>query len=277
MRRFGGAVWVCGTLLGCTSFEPGTDELSAEPNGIQAQLDPSGLDWSCLEEQAGEAPDNIVPSSTPGSGHLVASLRLLNLLTGTAIPGTVVRACAQPDVDCTSPLSDDLPVNANGWVDLPLYPGFDGYVEVRSETTLPAIVFFARPLTLETSVDSVPFGLVETDVLPSLTAATGSPQDPGLGVIWLRAFDCQGVSASGVSFSIDRASNPYYFVGDLPSSTVDITAGSGLGGFVNVLPGVAVVGARVRDNGRTIGAPRSLIVRGGWMSGVRFVPATMPQ
>jgi len=276
MRRLWGLFWVCGTVLGCTSFEPGTDELSAEPNDTQAQLEP-GLDWSCLAEEASEAPGNVVPSSTPGSGRLVASLRLLSLLTGTAVPGTVVRACAQPDVDCASPLSDDLPVNESGWVDLPLYPGFDGYLEVRSETALPTIVFFARPLTLETSVDSVPFGLVEKDVLPSLSAATGTPQDPDLGVIWLRAFDCQGVSASGVSFSIDRASNPYYFVGDLPSTTVEATAGSGLGGFVNVPPGVAVVGAEVRDRGLALGAARSLLVRSGWMSGVRFVPAAMPQ
>src|SRR5688572_23307028 len=115
MRRFWGVVWVCGTVLGCTSFEPGTDELSAEPNGIQAQLEPGGLDWSCLPEQAGEEPDNIVPSSTPGSGRLVASLRVLSMLTGTAVPGTVVRACAQPDVDCASPLSDFLPVSDAGW------------------------------------------------------------------------------------------------------------------------------------------------------------------
>ena len=92
----------------------------------------------------------------------------------------------------------------------------------------------------------------------------------------MRAFDCQGLSASGVSFDIDRAATPYYFIGDLPSTTVEATGGSGLGGFLNVQPGVAVVGAAVKGTGRALDSSRTLIVRSGWLSGVRIVPAVFP-
>ena len=186
---------VCSAALRCSRFEPGTDELSVGPNEatdqVQAELEPDGLDWSCLVEAPADEPENRV--RPPDSGRLVASLRLLSLLTGAAIPGMVVRACAQADVDCASPLSDYLPASEDGWVDVPLYPGFNGYLEVLADTALPSIVFFSRPLSLETSVDTVPFGLVETNILPSLSGATGSQQDPSLGLVWLRAFDCQGL------------------------------------------------------------------------------------
>jgi len=270
---------ICSALLRCTSFEPGTDELSVdldEPTDqVQAELEPDGLDWSCLVQEPAEEPEDLVRA--PDSNRLVASLRLLSLRTGVAVPGTVVRACAQADVNCTAPLSEFLPAAEGGWVDVPLYPGFNGYFEVRSDTALPSLVFLARPLSVETSVDTVPFGLVETDILPSLSAATGSQQDPMLGLVWLRAFDCQGLPASGVSFNIDRAAaSPYYFIGDLPSSTAEATGGSGLGGFVNVQPGIAVVGAAVNDTGRALGSSRTLLVRRGWLSGVRIVPAAFP-
>jgi hypothetical protein len=80
-----------------------------------------------------------------------------------------------------------------------------------------------------------------------------------------------------VSFNVDRAARPYYFIGDLPSVTAEATGGSGLGGFANVQPGIAVVGAAVNDTGQALGSSRTLLVRGGWLSGVRIVPAALPQ
>jgi hypothetical protein len=254
-------------VIGCTPFEAGTDELSEQTLTAETQED-TGLDWSCLRETQGS--DMIVPAPT-GARRLVQSLQVTSITTGVVPPNTSARACTQADTECITPVTPSIPVSPDGWVDLPLYEGFDGYLEITSEAIVPTLLFYADPLNEAGRIDNTPLALVEKNVLPSLSNATGVEQSADLGLVYLRAFDCQGVAAPGVTFTIDRDGWAWYFVGRLPSSTATETADSGLGGFINVSPGVSVVNAEL-DVNRNLTEPKSVLVRAGWMTGLRFTP-----
>ncbi len=255
--------------LACTDFEPGSDELS--PDMVTLEQQPEvGRDWSCLRQE--EGPSNLVASPV-GTKRLVQSLRVLSLASGAVVPGISVRACAQRDVSCTAPLTENIPLGADGWVDLPLYEGFDGFLEITGESVLPAALFYADPLSPGGEVDNTPLGLLELAIVADLSGATGTRQDLQLGLVVLRTFDCQGDAAPGISFTIDKPGARWYFVGGLPSSTADETAaGSGLGGFINVAPGIAVVNAELPGSPLPIAAPKTVLVRAGWMTALRFIP-----
>lgn len=251
----------------CTPFEPGSDELTAETPSLSAATSTGGADWSCLNLPRPEAA--VV---SPRAPQLLQSLQVLSSATNLVPPNVSVRACAQRDPECLAPLTPATPIDAEGWVDLTLYEGFDGYLEITADTLVPTMLFYADPLDADRSVDTVPVGVVENAVLPSLAQAIGTSQSPELGLVYLRAFDCQGVAAPGVTFSIDRAGSAFYFVGGLPSATASETSAFGLGGFVNVGPGVVVVDAELPALGRSLASAKSLLVRKGWMTGIRFIP-----
>lgn len=256
----------------CTSFKPGDDELTEQTLSAQGQPELGG-DWSCLGDVRGS--ERIVPAPT-GARRLVQSLQVISITTGVVPPGVSARACSQADTECVNPVTATVPVSADGWVDLPLYEGFDGYIEIVSDAIVPTLLFYASPLTEAGRIDNTPLALVETNVLPKLSEATGVMQSTDLGLVYLRAFDCQAVPAPRVQFTIDREGWPWYFVGDLPSSTRTETTESGLGGFINVASGVAVVNAEILGLDRTVTEPQSLLVRSGWMTGLRFVPQPTP-
>jgi hypothetical protein len=121
-------------------------------------------------------------------------------------------------------------------------------------------------------VDRTPLAVVTRALLPALSAATGRQQELSLGLVHLRVFDCDGASAPGVTFSINQTEAwPWYFVGDYPTSDANETTDLGLGGFINVTPGVALVEAELSGSGLAIAPAESIIVRPGWMTGMRFV------
>jgi hypothetical protein len=264
----------CGCALGlgvgCIELEPGTDELPDPSQVTQEEQPAAGRDWSCLREST--APGVLV-NSPIGASRLVRSLQITDLVSGTVPPNVFVRACGQPDVDCTTPLSGQIPIDAEGWVDLPLYEGFDGYLEVTAETLVPTMLFYTDPLNIETQVDTTPLGVVTKSLLPGLSAQTGMAQEDSLGLVYLRVFDCNRDPAPGISFSVNQQSAwRWYFVGKLPTSLADSTSDTGLGGFINVTPGVAVVGAELPNSPIPITPPMSVLVRPGWMTGLRFIP-----
>jgi hypothetical protein len=267
-RPVGLSLGAVGWALACTAFEPGSDELGDPTTITAAQRPELGRDWTCLSEDPEPEALFVSAESAP---RLVHSMQLLGIASGIALPGLSVRACAQRDLDCTSPLTADIAVNLDGWVDIPLYEGFDGYVEVVGEAIVPSALFFSEPLNREGLVEHLPIGLVERAALPTLSRAVGTIQDENLGVVYERAFDCRLDDARGLTYSLDRGGSPWYFVGGLPTAMVDETVDSSLGGFLNVEAGIAVLSAEL-PGVRQIGAAETVIVRGGWITGLRFVP-----
>lgn len=264
----GAAPFAALLVPGCTQFEPGTDELA--DNAVLRQNPTAGRDWTCVAALE-EEPRELVPESF-GSTRLVQSLRMVSLVTGDAIPGLTIRACSQRDVDCANPLTEPIPLSADGWVDMPLFEGFAGFLEITGDAIVPMALFYPAPVERGGQVYSTPVSLVERALLPSLSLAAGVEQDPLLGLVVLRAYDCQGEGALDVRYSIDKAGSPWYFVAGLPSTAASATADSGLGGFMNVAPGVVVVDAELSPIGSRIVTPTSVLVRAGWMTAIRFFP-----
>src|SRR5690606_7820670 len=111
-----------------------------------------------------------------GAPRLVQSLQVISITTGLVPPGAQARACTQADTECIMPVTPFVPVNADGWVDLPVYEGFDGYIEITAESIVSTLLFYAAPLTEVTRIDNTPLALVEKTVLPNLSTATGMAQ-----------------------------------------------------------------------------------------------------
>jgi hypothetical protein len=263
-----------GLALGCTQFEPGSDELP-EPSGLEetradALTAQTGRDWSCIGPLG---TSSEVIRNTANAARLVQSLQLLSLASGTVPKEVVVRACAQRDVNCTNPLTPDIPIDAEGWVDLPLYDGFDGFLEIRGPEIVSTLFFYQEPLSTTSRLDVAPLGVVEKTLLPMLTAAIGTQQDPALGLVYLRAFDCKNDEALDVRYTIDKRGVPFYFVAGLPSAARTETDSSGLGGFLNIPEGIAVVDASLKSADKDIALPKTILVRPNWMTGLRLIPS----
>jgi hypothetical protein len=263
-----------GLALACTEFEPGSDELPEQSNGSETRTGAltvqAGRDWSCIGPLGASSE---VIRNTANAARLVQSLQLLSLAAGTVPREVVVRACAQRDVNCTNPLTPDIPIDAEGWVDLPLYDGFDGFLEITGPEIVSTLFFYQEPLSTTSRLDVTPLGVVEKALLPMLTAAIGTPQDPALGLVYLRAFDCKNDEALDVRYTIDKLGVPFYFVAGLPSAAPTETDSSGLGGFLNIPEGIAVVDASLKSGNRDIALPTTILVRPNWMTGLRLIPA----
>ena len=269
---------LAGLALACTPFESGADELQ-DPNATSASntntavdslTAEKGHDWSCIGSLSSPP---MVARSNANAARLVQSLQILSLVTGAVPNGISVRACAQRDLECSNPVSGSVSLDAQGWADLSLYDGFDGYLEIQGPEIIPTILFYQDALTLESRRDTTPLGVVERQRLPMLTAAIGSQQDPQLGLVYLRAFDCKSEPAVGVRYSIDKPSVPFYFIAGLPTGATTETESSGLGGFINVPTGIVVVNASLSTGAKPIAVPKTLLVRPNWMTGLRILPA----
>jgi hypothetical protein len=274
-RRFAG--WkalrlIAVAALACTEFESGTDELTegAGPTDTRtgALMPAVGRDWSCVGPLRTEA---MVARDNTDAVRLVQSIQVLSLVAGTVPRGATVRGCAQRDLSCVTPLTEALPVDEEGWVDVPLYDGFDGYIEVTAPNNMPVMHFYQEPLRSMSRIDSVPLGLVELPVLAQLTGALGTPQNSDFALLALRAFDCQGDPAPGVRFTVDKPTVPFYFVAGLPSSQATETDGDGLGGFINVPIGITVVDASLSSGEVDFTQPRTVFTRPGWMTSLRWI------
>jgi hypothetical protein len=174
------------------------------------------------------------------------------------------------DINCESPVTSMLSVDAEGWVDLPLFRNFTGYLEVRSAEAVPLLFYLSEPI--EESTVEYPLALVSVASLGPLVQLLGVPFEPDSGVLAVRAFDCQGSPASGVALSTESDGATWYFVDGLPTRMSSVTGADGLAGIVNVDPGLAVV-ELATQNGVSIDGPQSVVIRSGWMSAIFVRPA----
>lgn len=195
---------------------------------------------------------------------MVYSLQLLDLATLQPSAGLQVRACGLTDLNCERPVVAPLVVRADGWVDIPLFVGFTGYLEVTGEGVLPGIIVPSDPLTLD-SEPGYPYLTLSQLALSALGRAVNIEVDPALGMLSVRAFDCQGVTAPGVQLTKVGPGTPWYFVSGLPSSIERKTDAEGFGGFANAPPGLAQVNALTAE-GTSISGELNMMVRPGWLS-----------
>jgi hypothetical protein len=201
--------------------------------------------------------------------QVIYSMQMVDLSSGVIYRNLQVRACALTDVNCSNPLTNMLSVNEQGRVDVPLFQNFTGYLEITSDELVPQLFYVNAPLQPRTAPD-FPLAMVSLSSLGPLLQLLGNV-GPDTGIIGIRIFDCQGVTATGVSLSSDKDdARPWYFVDGLPSSMQAETGREGLAGFIDVPPGLTVVRAEGPD-GTDLGL-QSMVVRPGWMSSMYVRP-----
>jgi hypothetical protein len=258
------------SLVACTEFEPGDDVLTSTDGRLLDGPAPEGEDWSCVTEASVATIDADLVNVPQQSDRIMQSLQFLTLGTNLVPTGSDVRVCSRADVNCELPLAQGFSLDAEGWVTLPLYVGFDGYIEVRADGVLPTMLYIGEPLQ-RPRPSNYPVALVQRAILPGVSGATGTVQNDTTGLLVIRVFDCEDVSASGVSFSQqqEQAGVEWYYVDGLPSSVASETSNEGLGGFINTPPGVAAINTLGRE-GRPLASRKSVAVRADWMTALRM-------
>lgn len=259
----------------CTAFEPGedvlpdTDAKELAPNmleAVAAPVAPSG-DWACLVDGAvNEAP------FTDESRHFVYSLRIETLF-GDVPTNTVVRACSTADLLCAQPVTPDIPVDAQGRVTVPLFWGFDGYLEIRGDGIVPSVSYLRQPLYAD-SVQTIPIQVAPQEALAAYAAANGTTLREDRGLLAVEVFDCNWALAAGIEVSNDVGGVPFSFTNGLPTIGMSVTDGRGLAGALNVPPGVVRATGVIVATGQRVGA-RTINARAGWTSAVALVPVSL--
>lgn len=272
--RCGGLLFAATALCGCTKFASELDALEASDTLESSRaLGSSGADWSCASEASVSSP---LPEDL--QRPLTFSFRVTDFISGSPVTALEVRACFRSDLGCTSPATAPLNDDADGLVSLPLYEGFNGYVEITSDGMLPTMLFFANVWSAELLrlIAQVPITMLPVTTLPTSTLlefndGLAPPGDPTGGLVTLVTFDCNGPYAAGVRLEIDPAAVPFVFVDDLPVVNQNVTTAEGRGGFASVSPGVVVVTAYPDDGERAVSVD-SFLVRSGWVTMQALIP-----
>jgi hypothetical protein len=242
------ALVLVGLLVGCTEFAPRADV---------SDVSTPGQDWSCLDAPS-TARRGIVPDDTRVVNY---SVRFATLFGGQ--PTNVrVRACSPADVTCASPVAQELRPDSQGIVTLPLFWGFDGFLEVTADGMVPA-AFSMRGALVESAVDPLPMVMVPLAGVSQLAASNGVAFRDDQALVLLEVVDCQGVLAGGVRFANDSGGLPFYMENGLPNTLASLTDERGVGGFINAPTGVVRVSGFVGQTERLI-ATKTLNFRAGW-------------
>jgi hypothetical protein len=221
--------------------------------------------WECLAN---------VQWPTPTMMPMVLSQPLEDVLSTTPLPGVSMRPCGAADPDCTSPVGAATVSDDAGVGHFPLLNGFDGYVDVRREGGVPALVYVTPPLfstANQYTADLITNSLFNQLVGLTVSTRDGGPVgiDPSAGHIFVYAEGCDWQSnlskgASGVSFAFDRTGpnvGQAYFVGNVPGNT-DRTDGSGTFVLVNMPPGPITLTAKLADSGLRVGSVAAYVRKG---------------
>jgi hypothetical protein len=250
--------------LACSSFD-GASDVAPAPGPAAATSSTTSLsatpgeDWSCLQNAVSARP---VPAL--GATPFAYRLQLLDLATQRVAAGLAARACGLADVECARPVAGPVLTDEEGWLELPLFEGFTGYLEVWAPGVQSVLLHIAEPLTRD-QVPDYPYLVLSIDTVVALGRGLGVELEPTQGMIAIRVFDCQRLLAPGIVFSTPGTGLAYYFVGGLPSVMADETGADGMGGFLNVPTGLAQLEATT-PQGASIRGPRSMVIRPGWMS-----------
>ncbi|MBW2523483.1 MAG: hypothetical protein JRI23_04885 [Deltaproteobacteria bacterium] len=233
---------------------------------VDSTCEPSGVDpaWACL---------GAVAWPEPPSQLVALSLPLVNLVTSDPLPGVAARACEKLDPTCEHPLTPDSVSDGAGLVVLTVEAGFDGYIELRSAETQPALFFLYPPVREDLLAPALPLFLVAD--FQSVAQASGNPPQGDLGHVFLGARDCLGAPAEVVTLSgsgLGQEVALFYLIDDLPVLTALATDSSGRAGFVNVAPGTVVIHGTHMPTGQRVGEV-SLRVRAGEISYSSLVPS----
>lgn len=239
----------------CTELAPGADRLERGIRPIRPDASVADPRWACLGQP-------VVGQASPPVDAVELSLRVTDTITGLTPAQLAARACDKQDVACAMALTPWTSADGDGAVHLEVPRLFDGFVEITGPATVSTMYFLNRALTGDAS-EALP--VVSPVALAGLTQQGNIPLDPALGHLLVRTFDCEGSPASGVELSNDVDGVPFAFVDGLPRVGTRVTTDSGIGGFVNVPVGFAVLQGRRVEGDEVLGTA-AVVVRAGWFT-----------
>jgi hypothetical protein len=199
-----------------------------------------------------------------GTGKVTAKLVLSDLLTGAPETEATARSCTKLDTLCDRPVASDFHSDADGVLAVELDKHFDGYLEISAPGKLSPVLYFFYPPVDEDR--TIPFVQLAKQVNTGIDTTRGAAIALG--------YDCQGITAPGMQFSVDEADDntlPFFMEKGLPSLTATETDSSGQGGFINVQPGSRLFTATLRESGAHIGTV-SVLVRAPYITYTTMVP-----
>jgi hypothetical protein len=261
-------------LVGTVSCE---DVLGIED---RVAVDPPLDRWSCLFS----TPPTVVEQEvTFYVFDLFASSSLFGPQgpTGPPVVNATLRVCPSLDDECRGAVGTPTTTDAGGMATLKVPPGFNGYVEVQTDTStnideyIPQLVYDDRLRTLA-GPRLLRVYLLNKRLMTTYVngAFKGKELDPMLGYTYLEVHDCQGVLSSGIAFEVVPATSsgiPYYALNGGPDPTLQETNYGG-GGFINMPPGrtrilskLAAAGVQLNDS--------QVLIRAGWNTQMVVGPA----
>lgn len=239
------------------------------------------VDATCEEQVCVERPVDPVwgclgmieePMPTSGATHVVTNL-IVDAITGTPPPGLTVRLCSAIDLNCESPFQADVP-HTNGSVSVTVPSGFQGYLEVASDTTMPAILPMGP--VVEDQLITEEIQLASEAIVGILASTAGFSVEPGKGHVLNLMTGCDGMGRAGVSFVADSDAGTQFYLLDLaPDTEATESDESGNGGILNLDPGFVTIQTTRVSTGEFISAKRVLI-RDATITYIAMTPTANP-
>ncbi len=245
----------CNTDADCTARGP-----AFASSSCVASLCTASSKWSCLSDP---------PAVSNAAGPFNVTMHVADLISHAPLPGVQAELCRKLDVACAEPVSTVMS-DAAGTINLQVEAAFSGYVWLQSDTIVPTLYFFNPTIDHDTDIPSL--SMSTPSARGALLGQLGA--DTSRGDILLDAWDCTGVTASSVSFSITPESSDvisYYLSSDLPTRGPGPTDSTGYGGFVNLNAGTVTVSATDAITQEHI-SDLTLVVRPGTATWARMVP-----
>jgi len=221
-------------------------------------------EWSCIGEV-----------QWPAIGSVPVTLRLMviDVLTSAPPQDLEVDLCPKLDVDCVNPSPASAKTTADGFLEVTVNAGFDGYLQLKSPTITTSLFFPTRPVFEDTVIPGM-MPVVSPEGFDGIAQAIGTVRDPAMGHTFAMAANCDEQPAAGVRFEVsdqNAKTARYYMVNNAPVATENATDAAGNGGFLNLDPGFARITGFVAESGATVGEA-SFVVRAGAVTYPRIIP-----
>jgi len=246
-----GRGYTCGTDGVC--LPPEAPASANKPDAAAAAMPQLPPRWACAKSTKGDF------VSDPDK-KITVRMDAVDLNTLRVPSGLVATACNPADFGCDTPVVANTSPGADGFLELEVPYGWEGYLLITAPNIVPAISLSNKPY-LETQTTSGP-ALLTLKSKQDLSDHSGISLEPGLGIAIFEMRDCNDMAGDGITFDPIADQTPFYFDGALPARTLKATMVSNLlaagrearavAGFVNLPPSYMSFQARLASNGAEI-------------------------
>ena len=239
-----------------------------------------GADQTCWQNQClptrDLAPFLCNPAGSQTGDKVAVSVHVEQIGSSAAPSGLVVSACRSADVSCAQPEDIAKDTGGSGDVVLLVPSRFLGYIEARSDTTMPQLFYSTRAIVEPTTLQ--PLRLLTPDLYQRSMRAAGAPESADHGLVLLETLDCAGDFVAGLQYEASQPDSfPFYIVNGTPRVDLDVNApdptiNGALRGFANIRPGSVLCSVYFGSSGPLLDEV-SVNVRAGTVTQIEIRPS----